>query len=380
MRTCGVAVVGLGLMGAAAFHAVARRGADVIGFDPLAVGERRGSSHGSCRIYRRFNFETPAYTALSDQALAAWRALEVESGTQILEPCPVLAAGPSGSALVRGSRAAAQAAGAIGGPSCGAEANALYPALNLPDDWEVTCQDSGGILLAERALCAFRSCAAAPIIPLSARIAPTAGGVRVVTRDAEVLAERVILAAGPWIGGLVPGLRPHLTVTRQAVGWFAPSAPRGVALGACPVFLLDAPQGLLYGFPDFEGLGVKAGLHDHGPAVDADAWGPDPSDEELAPVSAALAALAPGAAGPVVGRDVCLYTNTRPADARPDAGEEFIIDRLPRDPRIIVASACSGHGAKFASAIGEILADLALEPGYQADPAFRLDRFSSFAA
>jgi len=82
----------------------------------------------------------------------------------------------------------------------------------------------------------------------------------------------------------------------------------------------------------------------------------------------------------MVGRDVCLYTNTRPADARPDAGEEFIIDRLPRDPRIIVASACSGHGAKFASAIGEILADLALEPGYQADPAFRLDRFSSFAA
>jgi len=109
MRTCGVAVVGLGLMGAAAFHAVARRGTDVIGFDPLTVGERRGSSHGSCRIYRRFNFETPAYTALSDQALAAWRALEVESGTQILEPCPVLAAGPSGSALVRGSRAAAQA-------------------------------------------------------------------------------------------------------------------------------------------------------------------------------------------------------------------------------------------------------------------------------
>jgi sarcosine oxidase len=125
---------------------------------------------------------------------------------------------------------------------------------------------------------------------------------------------------------------------------------------------------------------VKAGLHDHGPRAAPDDWDAAPSDEELAPVRAALEALIPGATGPTVEREVCLYTNTVAADLRPDQGEEFIIDRLPSDPRIIVASPCSGHGAKFAPAIGEILASLALDPSFEADPAFRLGRYSRFAS
>ena len=107
---------------------------------------------------------------------------------------------------------------------------------------------------------------------------------------------------------------------------------------------------------------------------------PPASDAELAPVRETLEALIPGAAGPIVERDVCLYTNAAGADVRADNGEEFIIARLPQDPRIIVASPCSGHGAKFASAIGEILASLTLDPAFQAAPAFRLDRFSAFGA
>ncbi|MBA3050838.1 FAD-dependent oxidoreductase, partial [Brevundimonas sp.] len=123
--------------------------------------------------------------------------------------------------------------------------------------------------------------------------------------------------------------------------------------------------------------GVKAAPHNHGPAADADAWGPEATDAELGPVSEALAELIPGAAGPIAERDVCLYTNTRPADRRPDPGEEFIIDRWPGS-RLIVASACSGHGAKFAPAIGDRLARLALEPDYLAEPFFRLSRYSAF--
>jgi sarcosine oxidase len=87
----------------------------------------------------------------------------------------------------------------------------------------------------------------------------------------------------------------------------------------------------------------------------------------------------PGAAGPIVDRDICLYTNTLKADLRVDDGDEFIVDRLPQDPRIIVASPCSGHGAKFASAIGAMLADMAVDPRITAPKAFRLDRFSGFA-
>ena len=76
-RTCDIAVIGLGLMGSAALYALRKRGADVLAFDPLPVGSAQGSSHGSCRVYRRFNFENPAYTPLSDRAFTAWRALEI---------------------------------------------------------------------------------------------------------------------------------------------------------------------------------------------------------------------------------------------------------------------------------------------------------------
>src|SRR5262249_41054766 len=147
----------------------------------------------------------------------------------------------------------------------------------------------------------------------------------------------------------------------------------------CPVFILKGPRGMIYGFPDFEGRGVKAAQHDHGPVVRPDQWDPPASDAELATTSAMLAELVPGAAGAIVDRDVCLYTNTAKADVIVDAGDEFIIDRLPADPRIIVASPCSGHGAKFATAIGAMLADMALDPTLKAIDAFRIDRFSGFA-
>src|SRR4051812_18230689 len=106
MRTCDVAVVGLGIMGSAALAALRARGVDALGFDALQVGEQKGSSHGSCRIYRRFNFESPAYTALSERAYEGWRTLEAASAQDVLLPTPLLEAGPPGSALVAGTRAA----------------------------------------------------------------------------------------------------------------------------------------------------------------------------------------------------------------------------------------------------------------------------------
>ncbi|HVN01722.1 MAG TPA: N-methyl-L-tryptophan oxidase [Caulobacteraceae bacterium] len=379
MRRCEVAVVGLGLMGGAAMHALLARGADALGFDPLPVGSARGSSHGSCRVFRRFNFESPAYTALGAAAYEGWKALEAETGRRVLIDAPVLEAGPPGSEVVRASRAFAAAAGAPPtGPATGAQANAAFPAFNLPADWDVVV-NQGGVMLAEEALRAFLAGAADRIVAAEAAISPAEDGVWVRTRNDEVLARQVIVAAGPWIGELLPELGPLLKITRQTVGWFRPAARERVRLGAFPVFMIDGPAGFIYGFPDFEGRGVKAARHDHGPIVGPDAWDPPASAAELAPVAQTLAALIPGAAGPVTETDVCLYANTIAADVRPDAGEEFIIDRLPRDPRIIVASPCSGHGAKFASAIGEILARLALEPTYDPDPAFRLDRFSSIA-
>ena len=378
MRTCDVAIIGLGLMGSSALHSLLGKGADVLGFDPLILGDTRGSSHGSCRIYRRFNFESEAYTELSDRAFAGWRRLESTSGRTLLKPCAVLEAGPPGSKLVAGSRAAAARKGPITGPTTGAEVNLAYPAFRLPNDWDAVVQESGGILMAEEAIRAFRDGAEDRIVAAAARWQPTPTGIRVSTSTDEVIASQVILAAGPWISALVPGLARHLKVTRQAVGWFMPDRPETVAYGEFPIFIVEGRHGMIYGFPDFEGRGVKAAQHDHGPVAAADEWEPAATDEELEAVRLTLAELIPGAAGPIRDRDICLYTNTLKADVIDDGGDEFIIDRLPTDPRIIVASPCSGHGAKFASAIGSMLADLVLDPHASAPRAFRLDRFSGF--
>jgi sarcosine oxidase len=378
MRSCGIAIIGLGLMGSSALYSLARRGADVLGFDPLLVGEARGSSHGSCRVYRRFNFESDAYTELSDQAFKGWLALESCSGRTILKPSAVLEAGPPGSKFVAASRAAAARKGAVTGPATGAEANAAFPAFNLPEDWDVVVQQSGGILMAEAAIRAFREGVEGRIVRAAARMQPMPGGIRITTPDEEVMAEQVIVAAGPWIAGLIPGLGSYLTVTRQTVGWFMPAKPETVRYGEFPVFIIEGERGMVYGFPDFEGRGVKAAQHDHGPIVGPDQWTPPASDDELETVRATLAEWVPGAAGPIADRDICLYTNTRKADLRTDDGDEFIIDRLPQDRRIIVASPCSGHGAKFASAIGAMLADMAVDLHFTPPDAFRLDRFSGF--
>jgi sarcosine oxidase len=268
VRACDIAVGGLGLMGGASLRALAARGADVVGFDPLTVGEQRGSSHGSCRVFRRFNFENPAYTTLSDRAHAGWRALEAESGTTILLPCPVLEAGPPGSALIGGSRAAG---GAGAGPTTGGEASAIFPAFRLPDNWDVVVRDDGGILLAEAAMRALRAPVGDRIAGRAASLEPAPAGIRAITDDDVLLACQVVVAAGPWIGALVPALAPLLSLTRQAVGWFEPAEPETVRYGAFPIFLLDAPQGVIYGFPDFEGRGVKAAAHDHGQIVGPDA-------------------------------------------------------------------------------------------------------------
>ena len=379
MRSCDVAVLGLGLMGSAALDALLNAGVDALGFDPLGPGATRGSSHGSCRVFRRFNFESENYTDLSDAAHAGWKRLEVASGETLLIPCPVLEAAKPGLPLVAASRSAAIAKNLPDPVRSAEDINREFPAFALPADWDAIVQDGGAILKSDVAMRVLRARAGERVIPEAARFEERSDGVLVRTRTQEVLAQRVILALGPWLGRALPDIACVLEVTRQAVGWFKPSRSETVLLGQFPIFLLQRSNNdTVYGFPDFENRGVKAGHHNHGPEVGADDWDPTAEDAELSTISTALSDLIPGAAGAIVERDICLYTNTKPADRRPDNGEEFIIDRW-RDSRLVVASACSGHGAKFAPAIGNMLAHLATDPSYEAEPFFQLSRYSAFA-
>jgi sarcosine oxidase len=174
----------------------------------------------------------------------------------------------------------------------------------------------------------------------------------------------VIVAAGPWIGEFAPELRPHLRLTRQVLGWFSPREPASFTPDRCPVFILESEDDACYGFPDFAGTGVKAASHREGRSFSlADELAQDGGSADEAQIRRMFSRFMPDANGPLRKMRACIYTRT------PD--EDFVVDRSPGDPRIILASPCSGHGFKFASVLGEVLADLAVGKA----PANDIDRF-----
>jgi len=291
-------------------------------------------------------------------------------------PTGVLECGPRDHALITSTLDAAAAAGIASNVLSPAEVAGRFPAIRLPDDWIGVLQNDGGVIRADRAIAAYldliRHRGARPELGRRVRAVEQVGdGVEAVTEDGETIrAGAAIIAAGPWTTDLVPELAPHLTLTRQAVGWFRPDRPDLFEPERFPVFLFATGAGVIYGFPDFAGAGVKIASHEPGRAVGrADLATQDATSDDMAPVRAALGSMLPGLGRTAAALRTCLYANT------PDL--EFIVDRRPGRPNIVFASACSGHGFKFASAIGEILADLALgeAPRFDIGP-FALSRFA----
>ena len=354
-----VAVVGLGAMGSAALYALAQRGRRVIGIERFAPGHAHGSSHGESRVIRIAYFEDPSYVPLVRLAYERWRALEAHTGQRILTITGIVEAGVPGSALVAASLQSATQH-AIPHEVLSAKAVAeRFPAFSLPTDWDCVYQGDGGVLEPEKAVRLFAGAAEAlgATLKLGARVLavePRGDGVRVVMDDGEVIeAGSAVVAAGPWMADLVADLKPHLTLTRQPLIWFEPVAPALVTPERMPVFLLETPDDVVYGMPDILGSGVKAASHEPGEVLaDGDAPRPDATAREQATILEALRRYVPAAAGPVMRTAACTYTRT------PD--EHFVLGPHPAHPAIILASPCSGHGFKFASVIGEILADLAM--------------------
>ena len=192
--------------------------------------------------------------------------------------------------------------------------------------------------------------------------------ITIVTERGTYTAGRLILSAGAWMSTPMARLEVPLVPTRQVMFWFRPHRnPEQFRPDRFPVFLLEwSHDRSIYGFPD-QGSGFKVAIHHEGKTVD-----PNTVDREVRPGEGAalveiLRQFFPDAAGPPISSAACMYTNTH--------DEHFVIDRHPADERVVVCSACSGHGYKFASAIGEILVDLATRGTSQFDlSSFRLDR------
>ena len=343
-------------MGSAAADALAGRGARVLGLDRFPLPHAHGSSHGRSRVIREAYFEHPLYVPLVRRAYELWHELERDCGTALLTRTGLVSLGPPGSDVVDGARRSAREHG-IAHENLSADAvRARWPALQVRDGEEALYETRAGLLAVEECLRALHARARRrgaelhaeePVLEWRA----AGDGVEVHTARATYAAGAAVVSAGSWAATLLPELALPLQVERQVVHWFAP-APGSPPLTAerCPIVLWQhAPDGVFYTTPD-TGHGLKGAQHHGGPLVSPDSVAP-PGLEDEAASRALLARLLPAAAGPLLDARTCLYTNA------PDG--HFVVDRHPRHPQVIVASPCSGHGFKFATALGEVLADLA---------------------
>jgi sarcosine oxidase len=358
MQAWDVVVVGLGAMGSATAYALARRGVRVMGIDRFDPPHDRGSSHGESRVFRMAYFEDSSYVPLLRLAFDHWRKLEAYTGEQVLIVTGVLEAGFPGAPLVAGSLRSAIEHALPHEVLRPREVNRRFPALSLPNEWDCVFQPDGGVLRPEKAIRLFLSAARGLGAQLRVKtvvreVRPVADHVEVLLESGEVIKSgSAVLAAGPWIADFLPELGAHLTLTRQPVVWFRPKDQDLVREDRMPVFSLQTQDDLIYGFPDLFGSGVKVASHLSGGDLSSPAASrSEVSDEEKARLGAVLKRYVPAAAGVPIQATTCIYTRA------PD--EHFVLGLHADHPKIVLASPCSGHGFKFASIFGELLADLA---------------------
>ena len=375
-----VIVAGVGGMGSATVAELSARGARVLGLDRADIPNDQGSSHGVNRIIRLAYAEDPRYVPLLRRAYERWRELETRLGEPILVITGGLDIGRPESDTVTGAMASAREHGLAHELLEAAEVRARYPGLVLPEDLVAVYQPDGGFVLSERAIAGHARLALEAGAELHGREPVTSwdiagDGVVVRTSMAEYRARRLIISAGAWVGKLVEPLAPVALPERQVLLWAQTRRPELFTPEALPIFILDVDEGLFYGFPEYGIPGLKIGkMHHRRQSVDPDDWDRsliEPEDEAV--LRLATSRYLPDADGATLSLKTCMFTNT------PD--EHFVIDRLPEAPSVTVVSPCSGHGFKFASVIGEIAADLALDGGTGHDiEMFRIDRFDGMGA
>lgn len=257
-----------------------------------------------------------------------------------------------------------------------AELHRRCPGYRLPDDFVAVLQSDAGFVASERAIVAHTRLALAAGADIRAREGVLgweitgAGTVAVRTSRGVYEAERLVLATGAWIADHAPALRGKAVPERQTLGWFRTLVPDHFRLGRFPIGIVDGHPWHLYVFPEWGIPGFKIGVYNHlRETGHADELSREPTERDEALLREALRAYFPDADGPALTLKCCLFTNT--------LDEHFVVDHLPGVPQVIVASPCSGHGYKFASVMGEVLADLASDrtPAFDLS-LFRLGRFA----
>lgn len=354
-----VAVIGLGAMGSAALSSAAACGAKAIGIEAHFPAHALSSSHGDSRLIRLGYFEDPSYVPLLQRAYQNWRSLEARLRAEILTVTGVLQIGAPDSKIVSGTRASCEMHGL---PHDMLDKDAMkrrFPAFELEDGEVGLLDPQGGYIRPETAIMGYLKLAAedGAVLHFGERIIaiePDDAGVTVISTTGRYRARKVIVATGAWIAELVPQLKSHAQPIRQVVAWYQPKDGFVAEPQRMPCFLRDEGEnGSYFGFPAIGVDGVKIGRHAHfREPIDPKEPNPPVNDADLALLDGFARKRLADAASFRVRATTCRYTML--------PSEDFLIDAMPGQPNVVVSSACSGHGFKFTSVIGEILADLAL--------------------
>lgn len=354
-----VVVIGLGAMGAAACHHLAARGHRVLGLEQHRLAHDRGSSHGETRLIRKAYFENPSYVPLLSRAFDLWDELEAECGETLFERNGLVTFGrPGESKVFEGTLASGRLYEIPVERLNRDEALRRWPIYRPPEGFAAAYEPGAGFLYAEKCVLAHAKQARErgavlkenePVLDFCVE----SGRARVRTTQALYSAARLIVAGGGWSARLLSGLGLPLELRKMTLGWF-PAGQEHAAAKGTPGFVFDLDADFYYGFPQIDGESVKtAGHRRFEPLAQPEDKDAPPAPERTEALRRFVRDCLPCASDRLLRWSNCIYTMT------PD--EDFVIDRHPETPQLIFAAGFSGHGFKFASVVGEILADLAID-------------------
>ncbi|TWT25777.1 N-methyl-L-tryptophan oxidase [Planomicrobium sp. CPCC 101110] len=373
--TYDVAIIGGGTMGIATAYYLAKAQQKVLVIDQFSIPNNFGSHHGETRILRLGYGNGGIYVPLVKEALVLWKDLEQETGKILFNQTGAISVGHPGSDFVKETIESSLQYNLTHEKLDAKSLMARWPGILVPDDY-IACYDPhSGFLYSEECVQTYKeeSIKLGVTILENQRvedIQTSEAEVKIVTADATLVARKAVITAGAWIPKLLPELDLDIEPLRKTFGWFETSE-EDLYGNEFPCFVFDTHNvGHYYGFPDYDGKGLKVGRMDLGDVVDPDEVNRDffTTSHEEDDLRSFLSRFLPQANGQLNEGKVCLFSMT------PD--NDFIIDFHPEHSNLVIAGGFSGHGFKFASVIGKILTDLAIEGKTDLNISFlKLNRF-----
>ncbi|MQG19384.1 MAG: N-methyl-L-tryptophan oxidase [SAR202 cluster bacterium] len=367
-------VIGLGGMGSASLFELSSKGLDVLGIEQFEIGHDKGSSHGFSRIIRLAYYEGIEYVPLVLRAHARWLQLEKIYNKRLLNITGALDIGLENSETIIGSRKACEEFDLPHEIFRGNELSEKFPAYLLPEEYFSVFQKDGGFLVPESCINMYvnESINNGADVKQNCKVfnwESDGNIITVFTSDGNFKTKKLVFTAGAWTGIIENKMSNILTPERQVVSWFKPVSPENYNVDKFPVFNMEVPEGRYYGFPIHHYEGMKIGRYGHlEEKINPDLINREITKLDISTLRVPMDKYFQSTSTEPLFSQVCIFTNT------PDS--HFVLDYLPGNDNVFIASGFSGHGFKFASVIGELISDLIVDGGTEFDLGlFSLDRF-----